>query len=74
MRDGPKSIAKADRLMDTGTLAAAEKTEDDSKFPSSRGVLTAEEIEALLRPKPHIQLSLYQSPGGSGCPRYQGLQ
>lgn len=61
MRDGPKSIAKADWLMDTGTLAAAEKTEDDYKFPSSRGVLTAEEIEALLRPKPQ-QSSLADEP------------
>lgn len=52
MRDGPKSIAKSDWLMDTGTMTAAEKPEEDYKFPSSRGVLSAEEIEALLRPKP----------------------
>ena len=52
MRDGPKSITQADRIMDTGSMAAAEAPEGDYKFPSARGVLSAEEIEALLRPKP----------------------
>lgn len=52
MRDGPKSIAKSDWLMDTGTMTAEKKPDEDYKFPSSRGVLSAEEIEALLRPKP----------------------
>lgn len=61
MRDGPKSIAKADWLMDTGTKTAAPKDADDYKFPSSRGVLTAEEIEALLRPK-QAQSSLTDEP------------
>nr|WP_070958620.1 FliM/FliN family flagellar motor switch protein [Hyphomonas sp. Mor2] len=51
MRDGPKSIAKTDWLTDTGTSAAAENPDEDYKFPSARGVLSAEEIEALLRPK-----------------------
>lgn len=50
MRDGPKSTAKADWLADTGSHTAAQNPEDDYKFPSARGVLTAEEIEALLRP------------------------
>lgn len=52
MRDGPKSIAESDWLMDTGTKTAAEKPDEEHVFPSARGVLTAEEIEALLRPKP----------------------
>jgi flagellar motor switch protein FliM len=50
MRDGPKSSVKADWLTDTGSHAAAENADEDYKFPSSRGVLTAAEIEALLRP------------------------
>lgn len=57
MRDGPKSIAESDWLMDAGTKTAAKKSEEEHKFPSARGVLTAEEIEALLRPKP-TQVSL----------------
>lgn len=61
MRDGHKSIAKTDWLMDTGTMAAAETPADDYKFPSARGVLSAEEIEALLRPKPQ-QSSLIDEP------------
>ena len=61
MRDGPKSIAKADWLMDTGTDTAAPNSDEDYKFPSPRGVLTAEEIEALLRPKP-AQTSLADPP------------
>ena len=50
MRDGPKTSVKADWLTDTGSPAAAENPDEDYKFPSSRGVLTAAEIEALLRP------------------------
>jgi len=52
MRDGPKSSVKDDWSMDAGSRAAAETAPDDYQFPSARGVLTAEEIEALLRPKP----------------------
>jgi len=50
MRDGPKSTVKADWLTDTGSSTAVENPDPDYKFPSARGVLTAEEIEALLRP------------------------
>ena len=50
MRDGPKPAEKADWLMDAGTKAAAEPADDTHVFPSARGVLTAAEIEALLRP------------------------
>lgn len=51
MRNGPKSLAEADRPTDAGTPAAEENSGDNYRFPSTRGVLTAEEIEALLRPK-----------------------
>ena len=61
MRDGPKSIADADWLMDTGTQTAAEPPEKEHVFPSSRGVLTQAEIEALLRPK-QAQSSLLDEP------------
>lgn len=61
MRDGPKSIANADWLTETGTKTATRATGDDYKFPSARGVLSAEEIEALLRPKPQ-QSSLEDAP------------
>ncbi len=61
MRDGPKSIAKTDWLMDAGTQSAAQQPSDDHVFPSSRGVLTAAEIEALLRPK-SAQTSLEDAP------------
>ncbi len=52
MRNGPKSLAKPDWLMDAGTQTADDTSRDDHVFPSPRGVLTAAEIEALLRPKP----------------------
>lgn len=50
MRSGPKSPVNTDWSTDAGSQAAAENPDPDYKFPSARGVLTAEEIEALLRP------------------------
>lgn len=50
MRDGPKHAEKADWLMDAGPQAAGEDADDAHVFPTPRGVLTAAEIEALLRP------------------------
>ena len=52
MRNGPDLKTPPDRLAEDGEGAAASEPEDDYKFPSARGVLTADEIQALLRPKP----------------------
>lgn len=52
MRNGPDIKTPSDRLKGAGEDAAVTDSGDDYKFPSSRGVLTADEIEALLRPKP----------------------
>ncbi len=52
MRNGPDLKTPADRLDEAGADAAGAESGDDYKFPSARGVLTADEIEALLRPKP----------------------
>ncbi|MEM9054902.1 MAG: FliM/FliN family flagellar motor switch protein [Pseudomonadota bacterium] len=52
MRDGPDSPNKPDWLRDAGTGPADLDLDDDRPLPTARGVLTAAEIEALLRPKP----------------------
>ncbi len=62
MRDGPKSTATADWLSDTGPKPAAENPDPDYKFPSARGVLTAQEIEALLRPNQTASAALSETP------------
>ena len=51
MRDGPNSLqTKPTWQMDAGSDTAAPSAEEEHVFPSARGVLTAAEIEALLRP------------------------
>ena len=51
MRDGPNSLqTKPTWQMDAGSQTAAPTKEEEHVFPSARGVLTAAEIEALLRP------------------------
>jgi len=52
MRNGPDLKTPLDRPEEVDDRAAVPNTEDDYKFPSARGVLTADEISALLRPKP----------------------
>lgn len=52
MRNSPDIKTPSDRLKDAGEDAAVADSDDNYKFPSARGVLTADEIEALLRPKP----------------------
>lgn len=50
MRNGP-DLKKKPGLPDTADQASdASQSEDDYQFPTARGVLSAEEIEALLRP------------------------
>ncbi|GAB5456653.1 MAG: hypothetical protein Hens2KO_28820 [Henriciella sp.] len=51
MRDGPAKSKTLDRQGPVDEDSAAEKTEDDHVFPTARGVLSAAEIEALLRPE-----------------------
>lgn len=52
MRNGPDSKQKGDWQMTAGDDAAVAEAEaeEDHVFPTSRGVLSAAEIEALLRP------------------------
>lgn len=50
MRNGPEKQPKADWQVDAGADAAVSETEEDYVFPTPRGVLSAAEIEALLRP------------------------
>lgn len=50
MRSGPDPKNKPDRLSEDGAETAVLESEDEFKFPTARGVLTADEIEALLRP------------------------
>ncbi len=52
MRNGPDSKQKGDWQMTAGDTAAVAEAdaEDDHVFPTARGVLSAAEIEALLRP------------------------
>lgn len=50
MRSGPDSKSKSDQPKRDGAGAAVLESEDDYQFPTARGVLSAEEIEALLRP------------------------
>lgn len=52
MRNGPEKPDKSDWLMDADTKAAELDLDEDRPLPTSRGVLTPAEIEALLRPKP----------------------
>ena len=52
MRNGPDLKTPADRLDEAGESSAVADSGDDYKFPSARGVLTADEIQALLRPQP----------------------
>ncbi len=49
MRERPSNSEKSDWLMDAGPLAV--EPDEDRPLPTSRGVLSAAEIEALLRPK-----------------------
>lgn len=51
MRDGPAKSKTLDRQGSVDEDSAAEKTEDEHVFPTARGVLSAAEIEALLRPE-----------------------
>ena len=61
MRDGPNLVkAKPDWQIDAGSETAAQDSADDHVFPSTRGVLTAAEIEALLRP--NIQTAALEPP------------
>lgn len=51
MRDGPAKPKTLDRQGPVDEDSAAEKPEEEHVFPTSRGVLSAAEIEALLRPE-----------------------
>lgn len=51
MRDGPANPKTLDRQGPVDEDSAAEKSEEDHVFPTARGVLSAAEIEALLRPE-----------------------
>ena len=50
MRSGPDPKNKPDRPDEDGADTAVLESEEDYKFPTARGVLTADEIAALLRP------------------------
>jgi hypothetical protein len=50
MRSGPDPKDKPDRPAEDGAETTVLEAEDDFKFPTARGVLTADEIQALLRP------------------------
>ena len=50
MRNGPEKQPKTAWQMDAGPDAADAENEEDYVFPTPRGVLSAAEIEALLRP------------------------
>lgn len=52
MRDGPDPKKRPAGPDLTGEETAVLESEEDYQFPTSRGVLTADEIAALLRPKP----------------------
>lgn len=51
MRDGPTKPQKPGWQSDAGSDAAVEDPQDEPIFPTARGVLSAAEIEALLRPE-----------------------
>ena len=51
MRDGPANPKTLDRQGPVDEDSAAETAEEDHVFPTARGVLSAAEIEALLRPE-----------------------
>ncbi|MEL6664615.1 MAG: hypothetical protein AAFQ24_00675 [Pseudomonadota bacterium] len=51
MRDGPANPKTLDRQGPVEEDSAAETAEEDHVFPTARGVLSAAEIEALLRPE-----------------------
>lgn len=51
MRDRPKTPQTESWQMDAGSDAAVLESKEEHVFPSARGVLSAAEIEALLRPK-----------------------
>lgn len=61
MRNGPELKPTSDRPAAAETRAAASDADDAPVFRTTRGVLTAAEIEALLRPKP-AQLALDTPP------------
>lgn len=61
MRNGPEFKPTSDRQATAGSRAAASDAGDAPVFRTTRGVLTAAEIEALLRPKPS-QLALDTPP------------
>lgn len=50
MRNGPDPKKRSDRPDLAGEEAAVLDSEEDYQFPTARGVLTADEIAALLRP------------------------
>ena len=50
MRSGPDPKNKPDHPLEDGTETAVLESEEEYKFPTARGVLSADEIEALLRP------------------------
>lgn len=50
MRNGPDPKKRSDRPELAGEETAVLDSEEDYQFPTARGVLSAEEIEALLRP------------------------
>ena len=52
MRNSPDFKNPANQPDEAGAEAVVADSDDNYQFPSARGVLTAEEIEALLRPKP----------------------
>ncbi|MFN3214340.1 MAG: FliM/FliN family flagellar motor switch protein [Henriciella sp.] len=51
MRDGPSNPKTLDRQGSADLDSAVENADEDAVFPTARGVLTAAEIEALLRPE-----------------------
>ena len=51
MRDGPTNPKTLDRQDSADEDSAVEPADEDAVFPTARGVLTAAEIEALLRPE-----------------------
>ncbi|MEM7329602.1 MAG: FliM/FliN family flagellar motor switch protein [Pseudomonadota bacterium] len=61
MRNGPDPKNPADRPLEAGEETAVVDSEEDYKFPTARGVLTADEIAALLRP-PSTQGALEDIP------------
>jgi flagellar motor switch/type III secretory pathway protein FliN len=54
MRNGPERKPNMDRPSSADAHSAASNSPDEPQFPTMRGVLTAAEIEALLRPPQNL--------------------